>query len=275
VSVSSTGRLLPMGLAATAGYEFKMAVRRRVLWLAMLPLLVLAVLVAVTSSRITELDAAQAKVGTWAVVVNIFAAIGLGVVLADRFVRTHSMGLTELLASTPTPISTRMLGVLVGSLTAGLAPVLATIVVVVPLMLAKQPGSIPIGLLWAIVAVLTVIVPAALIATVFAATAALIMPAALARVLTVLVWFWATIFSPSIVPLPTPTGTLLSPLGDYVSVGWMHGATVWAGRGTPEALSPEPTAGTAVLSLVLILLLATGLFAIARAVAGRRMSTHQ
>lgn len=117
--------------------------------------------------------------------------------------------------------------------------------------------------------------PAALLTTVFAATSALIMPAPMARVLTVLVWFWATVFSPNLVPLPTPTGTLLSPLGDYVSVGWLHGAVVWAGRGAPEALSPAPTAATAALSLALILLLAAGLFAVARAVAGRRMSGHQ
>lgn len=139
VTSTSTGRLLPMGLAATVAYEFRMAVRRKVLWLAMLPLLVLAVLVSVTSSRITELAAVDAKVGTWAVVVNIFAAIGLGVVLADRFVRTHTMGLAELLASTPTGIGVRMLGVLVGSLAAGLVPVLASIVFAVPLICCASP----------------------------------------------------------------------------------------------------------------------------------------
>ncbi len=266
---------LPVGMRAAMNYEFRMAVRRRVLWLAVLPLLLLAVLIALTSPGITGLAGADAKVGTWAVIVNIFTSVGLGVVLADRFARTQRLGLGELLSATPASVTGRMVGALFGSLAAGLAPVavapvaVATLAVV-PLMLLNDPGGILASPGWAAMALVTVILPASLLVTVAAATAALVLPLPLARVLTVLVWFWATVFNAAIVPLPTPTGTLISPLGDYVAAGWMHGDELWAGRGAPALLSPAVSAATAALNLAVIALLTVCLFAAARAIVARR-----
>lgn len=261
--------LLSPALRGAMVYEFRMAARRKVLWIAILPLLAIATLICFTSARVSELDTVSGKAGAWAVLVNIFIGVGLGVGLADRFVRTHRFGLAEVLAATPTGLGTRMLGVLCGSVAAGLVPVAAVLVVVMPLSL-RQPSAIPTGMFWGLVALLIAILPAVLLITMISATAGLVMPVPLARVLAVLLWFWSTIFSASIVPLPTPTGTLLSPLGDYVAVGWLQGPVLWAGRGVPELLSPPATALTATLNLFVILALTAVLFGVARSAAARR-----
>lgn len=250
-------------------YEFRMATRRKVLWIALLPLLAIATLICVTSTRINEVEAVSGKAGAWAVLVNIFIGVGLGVGLADRFVRTHRFGLAEVLAATPTGLGARMFGVLCGSVAAGLVPVAAVLVVVMPLSL-RQPSAIPAGMFWGLVALLIAILPAVLLITMISATAGLVMPVPLARVLAVLLWFWSTIFSAGIIPLPTPTGTLLSPLGDYIAAGWLQGPIIWAGRGGPDLLSPPVTALTATLNLIVILTLTAVLFGVARATAARR-----
>lgn len=263
-------RALAAAVRGTIRYEFLMAVRRRVLWLASVPLLALAALVCLTSPRIDALATTAGRAGAWTVIVNMFAVAGLGVVLADRFVRTHRFGLAEVLAATPTTLAGRMLGVLVGSLGAGLLPAAVLVVVLMPLALLRRPGDLLAGAGWGLLAFLIAVVPAAILMTVFAATAGLVLPVPVARILAVLVWFWSTLFSTRLIPLPSPTGTLLSPLGDYAIAGWLHGPVLWAGRGSPGALSPPVSAGAAVLNVAVILLLTALLFAVARWAAARR-----
>ncbi|MFD7643995.1 hypothetical protein ACFV4P_25465 [Kitasatospora sp. NPDC059795] len=260
---SRRGGTVTTAVAVTAAYEFRMATRAKVLWFAVLPLLAIATVVLATSPRIGAEDSAAAKVGGWAVVINLITTVGLGVALADRFVRIRGMGLTELLESTPASTAGRMAGTLVGSLAAALAPV-ALLMVVVGGYFTVADGS-PAALGWAVVAFLTVIVPGALLLSTFASTAALWVPLPVARVLSALIWFWMTAFSSNVVPTPSPTGTLLSPLGDYVATGWMGSTRIWAGHGHPEAISPHPSAASALANLVVVLLLTAVLFGIARA----------
>ncbi|MGW4383342.1 hypothetical protein [Kitasatospora sp. NPDC004531] len=269
VSDTARSRRAPRGgtfgsaLAVTARYEFRMATRAKVLWFAVLPLLGIATLVLITSPRIGAEDSATAKVAGWAVVLNLVTTVGLGVALADRFVRIRGLGLTELLESTPASTTGRMAGTLLGSLAAALAPV-ALLMVVAGGWFAVADRS-PAALGWAVVAFLTVIVPGALLLSTFSSSAALWVPLPVARVLSALLWFWLTAFSSSVVPTPSPTGTLFSPLGDYVANGWMGATRIWAGRGHPRGLSPHPSAGWAVANLAAVLLLTAVLFAIARA----------
>lgn len=92
----------------------------------------------------------------------------------------------------------------------------------------------------------------------------LLLPLPLARILVLVIWVWATIFNSSIIPLPTITGTVLSPLGDYAAAGWL-GADRFEPAGA-AALSPATTAGTAALSIVALLGMSAVLFALARTV---------
>ncbi|MEU8887197.1 hypothetical protein [Streptomyces sp. NPDC048442] len=255
-------RLLPLAFTATALYEFRMAMRGKMLWLSVLPLLAVALLIMITSPRTANLDDTMAKLATWAVLANMITTVGTGVSLADRFVRIRGLGLTELLLSTPASVSWRMVGTLFGALTAALAPV-AALFLVLGVVTAVTDGA-PASPLWAVLALLAIVVPGALVLATFAATLALFLPLPLARVIAVLGWFWTTVFSTNLVPLPTPTGTLLSPLGDYAGAGWLHADVLWAGRGSPGVLSPDPSATTALWSVLALLAVSCVLFLIAR-----------
>jgi ABC-2 type transport system permease protein len=257
------GGTVGTALTVTAVYEFRMAARARVLWFAVLPLLVISALVLITSPRIGAEHSAAAKVAGWAVVVNLITTVGLGVALADRFVRIRGLGLTELLEATPASTTGRMAGTLFGALAAALAPVALLMIVVGGWFTVTDRAPAALG--WAVIAFLTVIVPGALLLATFSATLALWVPLPVARVLSALLWFWLTAFSSRVVPVPSPTGTLLSPLGDYVSAGWTGATRLWAGRGHPRVLSPHPSAGWAVGNLVVVLLLTAVLFGAARA----------
>jgi ABC-2 type transport system permease protein len=249
-------------------YEFRMAARGRVLWLAVLPLLALAVLLALTSPRLRDAVSASAEVGTWALLVNAVTTVGLGVALADRFSRMRGLGLAELLDATPTSRAARMAGTLAGSLAAALVPAVALMVLVGAVVAVTRRDAGAVG--WALIAVVTIILPGALLLATFAATAGLVLPLPVARVLTVLVWFWCTLVNQSLLPLPTATGTLFSPLGDYVSAGWLHTETLWAGRGHPDFLSPAASGGAAALNLILLLAVVAALFTGARLITARQ-----
>src|SRR5690606_18887612 len=97
-------------------------------------------------------------------------------------------------------ITTRMAGALIGSLAAGLVPVTVTMLVAAPISLKERGWAALASLLWVVVAVATVIVPAAVVTTVLAATLALVVPVPVARVLVVCAWFWATTLNVNVVP---------------------------------------------------------------------------
>lgn len=270
VAASPRGRvrILPVAFTATAVYEARMAGRGKVLWLSVLPLVAVAVLAMITSPSTAEMDGIAAKLATWAVLANLITTVGIGVALADRFVRIRGLGLTELLSSTPASASWRMAGTLVGALTAALAPVTAAFLLV-SVVVGFADGE-PTAPLWAVADLVLIVLPGALLLSVFAAALALFMPLPLARVIAVIGWFWATVFSTRLIPLPTPTGTLLSPLGDYAGAGWLHADVLWAGNGSPGALSPDPSAGTAMWNVIIVLGLAGLFFLVARSAASVR-----
>lgn len=261
-------RIMPATLWASMVFEYRMAARRGMLWLAVLPLLALSALTIITSPRTGGLGSAAQKLGTWSMIVSILVTIGIGVAMADRFARVHRLSLAELLVATPASAGLRMLGVLLGSLAAALTPV-AVFMLVAGLIVAITDSS-PAAPFWAFVATVVVILPGALLLTTLAAALGLVLPLPVVRVLIVVFWFWACLFNTTLIPLPSPTGTLLSPLGDYAAVGWLGAKGIWAGDGHPAVLSPTPNGGAAVLSVVSLLLVTTVVFAIARVISARR-----
>ncbi len=253
---------------ATASYEFRMAVRGRVLWICLLPLLGLAILLVLTSPRASGLSSASAKVGVWAVLINVLATAGIGVAMADRVGRVRQLGLADLMAAMPVTYTQRLAGTMAGAIAAALAPV-AAVMLTVGIVVGIVDGD-PAAPLWAILAFCTVIVPGTAALSTFATALGSVVPLAAARVVVVLVWLWATLFSTRIVPLPTVTGTVLSPLGDYVAVGWLHADRIWAGQGRPALVSPQATGLSATVSLFLLLAITCLLFAATRVLADRR-----
>lgn len=240
-------------LLVVSKLEFVMMTRSRVAWMAVLPLLAISGLAAMTSRDVLDAPSASSRIGTWALLISMFATVGAGVAMSDRLVRTHGMGLDELLTSLPCPGGARLFGGLFGAIAATLVPAALTM------------GAVGIGcavidhdvtaVASAAAAFAIVIVPSAIFLSSLAALGGLVAPLPLVRALTVIAWFWMTLFNRNMIPLPSPTGTLFSPLGDYATSAFWGVSPIWAGRGAPQVLSPAPTEFAVMLNLAIILLM--------------------
>lgn len=245
----------------TIRYEALMAARRRAVWAAVLPLAALCLLLALTSPVVTGAAGPATRVGAAAVLVNTFCTLGLALATTDLLRRgLHTRGMPELLTATPTGRLPRSTGTLLGPLLTALAPVAALLLAYGTTLALVHADPRPLTA--AATALVTAILPAALAATAFAGLLGLLMPVAAARAVLVVVWLWATQFPPRFSPLPTPTGTLLSPLGGYPLVAWADAPTVWATRNGTGPLRPDVTAGSAALNLALVLLTAVACHAL-------------
>ncbi|MFF9814344.1 hypothetical protein [Streptomyces sp. NPDC014006] len=236
-------------------YEALMAARRRTVWAAVLPLAALSLLLALTSPVVTAAADPATRVGAAAVLVNTFCALGLALATTDlprRGLRTR--GMPELLTATPTGRLSRSTGALLGPLLTALAPIAALLLVYGAVLALAHADARPLAA--ALTALVTAVVPAALAATALAGLLGLLMPVAAARAVLVAVWLWATQFPPRFSPLPTPTGTVLSPLGGYPLVAWADAPSVWAARDGAGPLRPDATGTSACLNLALVLLTA-------------------
>ena len=253
----------------TLRYEALMAARRRVVWGAVLPLALLSLLLAATSPVVTGHSDPAAKTGAAAVLVNTLCTLGVGLALADRLRRgLEARGMPEVLAATPTRALSRTAGTLAGPLVTALAPV-AALVMLAAVVLAAAGGSAA-PLKSAVVALVTVVVPATLLVTAFAGLLGVVMPVAAARAVTVVVWLWACHFPPEFSPLPTATGTVLSPLGGYPLVAWAHAPQVWAAREGGGALRPDVSDAAALTNLLLVLAMAALCYALGHLLVRRR-----
>ncbi|BCJ44151.1 hypothetical protein GCM10010168_09640 [Actinoplanes ianthinogenes] len=260
--------LLPTAVTGTLRYETRLVMRRRGLWLSLIPLTMLMLLLVLVSQKVAGLADPVARIGTTALVLSIFGTPGVAVTLTDRFAVMRRQGIADLLDATPAGSGTRMLGTLAGPLAVVLAP--AALMLILLGVWWSITAATPAPLLAAAAAVLTVILPGALALTSLAALLGLLLPAVVARVIVVVTWFWATVLTPSLVPVPTITGSLLSPAGGYPAAGWLHADPVWAHRFHDGPLSPAVTGPAILANLALVLLLAAAFFTIARLVAGRR-----
>ncbi|MEU8568896.1 hypothetical protein AB0C51_11125 [Streptomyces pathocidini] len=248
-------------LVWTIRYEALMAARRKAVWAAVLPLAALSLLLAATSPVVTGLPDPAARVGAAAVLVNTLCTLGVGLALADRLRRgLEARGMAELLSSTPTGRLPRTTGALLGPLLTALVPVAGLLLFFGAVMSAFDESAAPLG--GAALALLVAVVPAALLVTAFAGLLGVLMPVAGARAVTVVVWLWALHFPPKFSPMPTATGTVLSPLGGYPLVAWGHAPEVWAAREGAGPLRPEAGDAAAWLNLALVLLMAVVCFAL-------------
>ncbi len=78
------------------------------------------------------------------------------------------------------------------------------------------------------------------------------------------IWIWATVFNPTLLPVPTLTGTMFSPLGRYPAAAWLHTSPTGATYGADGVLRPAVHGGTAALSLLVLLAVTLALLALAR-----------
>ncbi|MFY1691848.1 ABC transporter permease [Plantactinospora sp. WMMB782] len=241
-------------LLAVGRYEFRMQARKRSLWLATL---VLAAAIALFQGprgpRYLPADASAPEVmAGWALLFGILVPLGFGMVLADRLIRDRRLGTAPLLESLPVRPGLLLAGKYLGGLAATALPVLLVMLVAGGYESVHRGDPAMLG--WAVPVFAVVMLPGLAFVAGFALTCPLAVSAPLFRVLFVGYWFWGNMLAPDF--LPSLTGTLLTPIGDYPA-SWLAGElALFAGTpGWLAFLRPAPGAGSALLSIALLVLL--------------------
>jgi ABC-2 type transport system permease protein len=258
--------LLPTAIRGTLIYEAKIASRQRILWISVVPLLALGVLIGFTSPTLTQADSVPGRIAGWVLALAVFSTFGFGVALADRFSNHRRRSQSELLDATPASLTMRMAASLIAAMSVALVPALVVTLVVGGAYTAEYAMALPVAL----AAFALILVPGALLLATLAVALGTILPAPLARAGAVIVWGWATLLNTALLPIPTITGSVLSPLGDYASLAWFNGPTLWAGRLRGEAIYPAVTTGSALFNVAFALLASVVLFALAQSVVRMR-----
>ncbi|MER6171180.1 hypothetical protein [Streptosporangium sp. NPDC001681] len=206
-------------MIATFRYEFRMQIRRRVLWIVYG--LTYAVIVITLNPAYVDLQrGADRDDPTTAMIVSADLLMTLlpivyGCLLADRLVRDRRLGVVGVLDATPTGHTTRLIGKYLGTCAATAVPFALAYFgrAVVYAIVKGEPSALG----WAVVVFVTTIVPALLFVGALGLAGPLLMPPMLFQVLFVVYWYWGNLIPPSM--MPTLADTLLSPNSQYVAYG--------------------------------------------------------
>ena len=261
-------------LAATARYELRMQLRKPAIWIATGLPFALWALFAVLGSDSTGLQRhlSETSPKLWmADALGWFTPVlpmVFGIVLADRLVRDRKLGVAELLDATPTSGGARLVGKYLGACAATAVPVaLVYLIVAVAFTVWRER---PAALWWGLATFMVIVLPLLLLAGSLSFLGPQLMPTPLFRVLIVGLWFWAAATEVES-EFPSFAGTVLSLTMDYplgVFFGSPNATTGPAGVAL-DFLRPQPTTGTALLSLALILGLAAAILGAAGALNAR------
>lgn len=233
-------------LAAISGalrYEFLMQARRWAVWIA-IPLFVAWGFVAfrtyVSLATGTVASTALWAAG-WSLVAQQFAPIGFGILVADRLARDRRTGVGELLDTLPARPGERLLGKYLGSAAATLVPLLVVYVAgsVYVALDVGAPVAVPLGLLCFV----TINLPGLLFVAALSVSVPAVLWVPLYQALFVGYWFWGNALSPD-GPIPTISGTILTPIGWYMAAGFFGvrgtnagNASAWEGAASIALLA--------------------------------------
>lgn len=245
-------------LAGVVAYELRMQVRKRSVWILLGALIALLFLTRGPKFPLNlPAGTPLAQVmGDWALTFNLLAPVGFAGLLADRLVRDRHLHTAELLAAAPARPGVRLGGKYLGSVAATGLPVLCALLAV-GVYEALHRGA-PVAIPLTVAAFAGIVLPGlALVGAAALALSPLISPA-LFRVLFTLYWFWGNLMNPQF--LPSLTGTLLTPVGDYAAKGFFHTDALWAGHaGILAFLRPQPSTAAALASIGCLLALTLAL----------------
>lgn len=229
--------------------EFGMSSRRVSVWIVFLILLVFYVGVDVAPLIKGEIDLIPV-VQFWPAAaltifkMNLFFPLVSGVLIADRLVRDHRVGVDELQYSAPISTTAYVLAKYIGVTASMLVPEFVTVICValVPI-LAGLTSWAYLGVM--LVCGVAISLPTMLFVAAFSLVCPMVMPVRVYQVLFVGYWFWGNFLSPEV--FPTISGTLLNASGTFALQGFF-GGTVGPGI--------TYTAWQAVLNIAIILALA-------------------
>ncbi len=221
---------------AVARYEYRMAVRRWGVWLAMaiaaVPYLLPALAGPIESGAGGSVPAGSiwAFAGSTVLQLNLLMPIIGGIAMADRLPRDWRLGTRELLAATPLGRRSYVLGKYVGVVAAAVTPVLAVVALLAAILSARglAAGVSPAGLAvmngGLLAGFLAIIVPAYLFIGAFSLACPAVLPVRVYQVLYVGYWFWGNFLNPRFIP--TLAGSPLTPSGEYAAAGFFSASKV-------------------------------------------------
>jgi len=239
-------------LRGVFGYEFRMQIRKPALWLVLAALI--AFIFATQGSKFAgNLPAdtpIQQVLGSWMVGFNLLVPLGVGSVLADRLARDRRLGVEGLFDALPAGTGTRLWGKYLGTLAASTVPILLTMLAVGGYEAVHHGSVTAVG--WALLAFAAIGLPGLAFVAAFALLVPRAISAPLFRVLFVGYWFWGNAINPEW--LPTLNGTLLTPVGGYISAG-LFGSDRFSASwpGALQFLRPHISTGAAVAEIALLL----------------------
>lgn len=224
-------------LAGATRYEFRMQLRRRAVWIisGLFGLLSLTPIGLTTPWQYDTTMPVSRVVAEWALGTQLLLPIAFGALLADRVPRDRRTRVDELLETLPDSPGARLVGKYAGSALATMAPIFLLYCAGLGYVLVRWGDwrAVPLGL----AAFLAINLPGLL----FVAALSVACPAALwvplYQLLFVCYWFWGNLLNPADeFPLPSPSGTWLTPVGQYQASGffgreglWVRGAAAWEG----------------------------------------------
>jgi hypothetical protein len=200
-------------------YEFRMQIRRRSLWIAMLLVGLLQIAIyAPQANRIINIYIHLPLIQTvaeLASMINFLLPTVFGCLIADRLPRDRHTKVEELFITMPGAWGMRLLGKYLGSMSATLIPLLIFYGLGVGFIfdLTGNIQTLPIAL----TALLLIILPGILFISAFSIACPAFMWVPLYQFCFIGYWFWGTLLNPHM-GIPTLSGTILAPGGHLVEV---------------------------------------------------------
>ncbi|MCT9932735.1 hypothetical protein N5079_21255 [Planotetraspora sp. A-T 1434] len=259
-------------MIAALCYEFRMQVRRPVLWVVYG--LTLAALIATFGESYTMLDLGRggghdpkAAMVTSATITMTLLPIVYGCMLADRLVRDRRLGVAAILDATPSGRTGRLIGKYLGTCAATATPFAVAYFgrAVVWVIMEGRPAALG----WSALMFLLGIVPGLLFLGALSVAGPLLMPPLLFRVLFAGYWVWGNLIPATM--MPTLSHTVFAADSDYVPYGLlrlrmpdgMSTTGPWPGASL-NLLRPVATPSVALLWIGLMVALAAAVLSLAR-----------
>jgi hypothetical protein len=204
-------------------YEYRMQIRRPILWLVFLGVAFLQERDMANSLQVAAQMAVHVTTFQIAafmtLITNWLPPLAVGILVADRLVRDRRTKVEELLCTLPGALEARLTGKYLGTLLATLTPHVLFSLLTIGMVSWTQGSS---GLfLYALLCYLIIVLPGMVFVTAFSLACPVVIWTPLYMFLFFGYWFWGNILSPGY-GLPTLSGTVLTPVGNYIGASFFH-----------------------------------------------------
>jgi ABC-2 type transport system permease protein len=242
-------------------YEFRMQVRRPLLWLVFFgfTLLDLSAIVSDLQNPLFRSISMHMSLlqfaGTVTSLTNWLPPLGVGILLADRLVRDRRMHVEELLTTLPGTLRMRLLGKYLGVTCASLVPAFLLFLVMIGVT-AWATGNvllIPASLL----CYAAIVLPGILFISAFSLACPVVIWLPLYQFLFFGYWVWGNLFNTNGV-IPTLNGTILTPIGSVIAASFF--STETPGGAPPSPVMNGVASLVALLGIAVLVLVALDQF---------------